>query len=340
MKRFFALLLVILLLCGCTQTPRQTQPTESKSNTVGVCLPNFNWYGQAQKLTQLLEAQGRQVLVEYAGDDVQRQSEQIQTFVNMPVGGIVLVAIDGMRLADALENARQENVPVVAFDRLPTYTQGVTGCVAADSYAAGQAMGKFIVESSQLDTAEKPVSVEFFMDNPESYSSILLYQGVMDTLQPYLSSGVLYCPSGRISFEDVCIPDGTGDTASERLFDQLAETGKTPQVLCAASDTLAAGCIDALASFGMNPEEEGWPLVTGMGATADALEYIDMGYQSMTFSVDSDALLQQCAQWTVKAMEDESLTGTMQDNGVMEVPCFLQEPTLVDARNYKDYITE
>ena len=340
MKKIFAVLLILLLLCGCAQAPRQTQPTEPKNNTVGICLPSFNWHGQAQELTRLLEAQGFQVLVEYAGDDVQRQGEQIQTFVNMPVGCIVLVAIDGMRLSDALEDARQENVPVIAYDRLPTYTQGVTGLVAADSYTAGQAMAKYIVETKQLDTAEKPVSVEFFMDTPESYSSILLYQGVMDTLQPYLSSGVLYCPSGRTAFEDVCVPDGTGDTASERLFDQLAETGKAPQVLCTASDALAAGCIDALASYGMNPEEKTWPLVTGMGADSDALDYIDMNYQSMTLFVDGEALLKQCAQWVVKAMEGVPLTGTMQDNGVTQVPCALQPPTRVDTSNYEEYIVE
>lgn len=339
MKKIFALLLVMLLLCGCEQAPQQTQPTETKNNTVGICLPDFDWNDRAQALTQLLEAEGCQVLVEYAGGDVQRQREQVQTFVNMPVGCIVVAAVDGMRLAEPLQDARQENVPVIAFDRMLMYTEAVNGCVAADSYAAGQALGKYIAENEQLASAETPVSVEFFMDTPENHSSLLLYQGVMAQLQPYFASGVLYCPSGRVSFEDVCIPDGTADAASDRLFDQLAETETAPQVICAASDALAAGCIDAMVSFGMDPEEE-WPLVTGMGATQDALDYIDRGYQSVTLSVDTAAVTQQCTQWVCKVIAGEPLTGTLQDNGLVQVPCALQIPTLVDTSNYKKYISE
>ena len=340
MKKFFAFFLVMLFLCGCTKAPQQNQPTQPPNKTVGICLPDFNWSNQAQVLTQQLEAQGCTVLVEYAGGDLQRQRTQLETFVNMPVGCIVLVAMDALTLLDALEDARQENVPVIALDRMLTYTDAVTCCVAADSYAAGQALGQYIAEKEQLASAGTPVSVEFFMDAPESYSSLLLYRGIMEKLQPYLASGMLYCPSGRTGFEDVCIPEGSGDYASDRLFDQLAETEKVPDVVCAASDGLAAGCIDAMASFGMNPEDENWPLVTGMGAGADALGYIDMGYQSVTLYVDNDALLQQCVQWIGKVIAGEALTGTLQDNGVMQVPCALQPATLVDASNYKDYISE
>lgn len=339
MKKFFACLLTVLLLCGCTKAPQQTQPTQPPNKTVGICLPDFNWNEQAQALTRLLEEKGYQVLVEYAGGDLQRQRTQLETFVNMPVGCVVVVAMDALTLLEPLEDARQENVPVIALDRMLTYTDAVTGCVAADSYGAGQQLGRYIAEKKQLDSAETPVSIEFYMDAPENHSSVLFYQGVMETLQPYLTSGALHCPSGRIRFEDVCLPEGSGDYASDRLFDRLAEMEKAPDVICAASDELAAGCINAMASFGMDPEED-WPLVTGMGATQDALEYIEMGYQSMTLYVDTDALLQQCVQWVEQVVAGEALTGAMLDNGMLQVPCALQTPTLVEATNYKDYISQ
>ena len=340
MKKLFVFLLVMLLLCGCIKAPQQTQPTQPPNKTVGICLPDFNWSDQAQTLTQLLEAQGCTVFVEYAGGDLQRQRTQLETFVNMPVGCVVLVAMDALTLLDALEDARQENVPVIALDRMLTYTDAVTGCVAVDSYAAGQALGSYIVQNKQLASAEIPVSVEFYMDAPESHSSLQFYQGVMEKLQPYLRSGVLYCPAGRTSFEDVCIPEGGGDYASDRLFDQLAETEKAPDVICAASDALAAGCIDAMASFGMDPEDENWPLVTGMGAGTDALDYIEMGYQRVSLYVDKDALLQQCTQWVCDTIAGKPLTGTLQDNGLVQVPCALQDPVLVDSQNYKEYISK
>lgn len=339
MKKIFALLLLMLLLCGCTSQPQQPQPTQPPNKTVGICLPDFDWNDQAQVLTQLLEENGYQVFVEYAGGDLQRQRTQLETFVNMPVGCVVLVAMDALTLLDALEDARQENVPVIALDRMLTYTDAVTGCVAVDSYAAGQMLGQYIIQNKQLDSAENRVSIEFYMDAPENNSSLQFYQGVMEQLQPYLTSGVLYCPSERTSFEDVCIPEGSGDYASDRLFDQLAEMEKAPDVICAASDELAAGCIDAMASFGLDPEEN-WPLVTGLGAGEDALGYIQMGYQSVSLYVDKDALLQQCTQWVCDAITGKPLTGTLQDNGLIQVPCALHQPALVDASNCKDYISE
>lgn len=339
MKKIFACLLMVLLLCGCTKAPQQTQPTQPPNKTVGVCLPDFDWNEQAQELTRLLEEKGYQVFVEYAGGDLHRQRTQLETFVNMPVNCAVVVAMDALTLLDTLEDAGQENVPVIALDRMLTYTDAVTGCVASDSYGAGQQLGRYIAKTKQLDTAETQVSIEFYMDAPENHSSVLFYQGVMEALQPYLTDGVLYCPTGRVSFEDVCVPEGSGDYALDRLFDQLAETEKAPDVICAASDELAAGCINAMVSYGMDPEEN-WPLVTGFGATQDALEYIEMGYQNMTLYVDTDALLQQCVQWVDQVVMGETLTGTMLDNGMMQVPCALQTPTLIDASNYKDYISQ
>lgn len=340
MKKIFAILLALLLLCGCANAPAQGQQTQPPNKTVGICLPDFSWNMWETALSESLEAHGYQVLVEYAGSDLQRQQMQLETFVNMPVGCVILAAIDSLTLLDTLEDARQENVPVIALDRMLTYTQAVTGCVSADSYAAGQALGQHIIKSKQLDTAQAPVSIEFFMGEPENHNSLLLYQGVMEQLQPYLTSGMLYCLSGRIAFEDVCIPDGTGDSASDRMFDQLAEKEKSPQIICAATDALAAGCIDALASYGMSPEDGDWPLITGMGATEDALEYISLGYQSMTLHVDIDALVQQCTQWAGHVIDGQTLTGTMVDNGIKQVPCALLPVTLVDKRNYQNYMTE
>jgi len=63
-KKLFALLLALaLLLCGCTAKAPETQPTETaapkeKPRSVGICLPDFSWSEQADRLCALLEEAG------------------------------------------------------------------------------------------------------------------------------------------------------------------------------------------------------------------------------------------------------------------------------------------
>lgn len=344
-KKLFALLLALaLLFCGCeTQQPEQTgtTPPPERPNTVGISLPDFAWSGQAKRLQALLEDAGYQVFLEYASGDVQLQCSQVQAFANMPVGCLVVAAIDSMSLSDVLADARQNDVPVIAYDRMLMYTDGVTGCVTVDNYGAGQQLGRYILEQTQPEAAKEPVTVEFFMGPPENQNSLLFYQGVMEQLQPYLASGVLQCRSGRTAFEDTCIQRSDADYASDRCFDYLTEFYEkdAPDVLCAATDTLAAGCISALTSFGLEPGED-WPLITGMGATEEGLENVSQGYQSITLHIDPEALVDQCVRWVGQAIKGEAITGETTTNGMTDVPAVWLPFTAVDAENCKDYLPQ
>ena len=43
------------------------------------------------------------------------------------------------------------------------------------------------------------------MRSPDDNIAVLLYNGVMKVLQPYLDNGTLVCKSGRTSFDETCI---------------------------------------------------------------------------------------------------------------------------------------
>ena len=347
-KKLFALLLALaLLLCGCTAKAPETQPTETaapkeKPRSVGICLPDFSWSEQADRLCALLEEAGCQVYLEYASSDVQLQQSQVQTLVNMPVGCLLVAAIDSMSLVDVLAAAREDQVPVIALDRMLTYTDAVVGCVAVDHYEAGRLLGSHIVAEKKLETAQKPVTIEFFMGAPENHSSLLLYQGVMEQLRPYLQSGILQCRSGRTAFEDTCIQEETTEAASDRCFDYITEfyTDKAPDVLCAATDPLAAGCISALFSFGMGPKDEDWSLVVSSGGTQDGIANILQYYQSITLYADPEVLADQCVQWALAAIDGTLPTGQTMFNGVSEVSTFLLKPIVIGLDNYKDAYKE
>lgn len=341
MKKLTVFLLVLCLaFSGCAQKPEQTETTQplEPNNTVGICLPDFTWSKQADALKQQLEAAGCEVFLEYASGDLQTQHSQVQALVSMPVGCLVVAAVDSMGLSDVLDGT---DVPVIAFDRMLMYTDGVAGGVMADSYAAGQQVGKYIVEAKELATRETPVTIEFFMGSAENHSALLFHQGAMEQLQPYLMEGKLRCLSGRTAFEDSCVQPESFNAASERCFDYLAEYYEdTPlEVLLCGTDTLAAGCIDAVAVFAGELGEE-WPLITGTVATQESAENILQGYQSVSVYYDETAQIAQCVQWVQDMIAGEKPEGQNQFNGVIDVPCALQTPVLADKKNIQTLFPE
>lgn len=344
MKKILALIFIFaLLLCGCSKKTEQTETTAAlgAGNTVGICLPDFALHEQGEALAEQLKKAGYQVLIENAAGDMLRQHSQVQAFVNMQVGCLVVAAIDPITLADVLEEARQADIPVIALDRMLMYTQAVTGCVAPDTYAIGQQLGKYISEEAQLKTATEPVKIELFMGAPENNNSILFYNGVMEQLQPYFNSGVLQSLAGRKEFEDVCLRTATMEQASDRCFDYLTEyyLEDLPDVFCVATDALAAGCIDALVSFGLEPGED-WPLIVSGQAMEEGVDNLLQGYQSISAYADEQSIVDTCAQWVCAAMKGETVTGSEVSNGLIQVPAFLQEPVLVTTENCREIFPE
>ena len=344
MKKILALIFVLtLLLCGCSNKTEQNETTSvlAAGNTVGICLPDFEMHERGEALAEQLKKAGYEVLIENAAGDMQLQHSQVQAFVNMQVGCLVVAAIDAITLADVLEDARQENIPVIALDRMLIYTEAVTGCVAPDTYAAGQQLGKYILEEKQLNTAKEPVTIEFLMAEPDNNNSLLFYNGVMEQLKPYFDSGILRCITGRKEFEDVCLRSATMEKAADRCFDYLAEyyLEELPDILCVGTDALAAGCVDALVSFGSEPGED-WPLIVSGKATEEGVDNLLEGYQSVGTYTDEQKLLDTCAQWVCAAMKGEPITGSEVSNGLKQVPSHLLEPVLVTAENCRDFFPE
>ncbi len=353
MKRYFFLLLAaVFLLTGCTAPPAETAPNTStaslssqsqeQTKAVGISLPDeqvTRWAEEGAALAALLGRNAR-VVLQYAESDPQLQAEQIGLLIDQNVNCLVVAAVDSLMLTDVLNRAQAAGIPVIAYDRMLMNTGGVSCYVAFDNYSLGTAIGEYIVNSKQLQTAAEEArsyTVELFMGSPEDNNSLLFYQGVLDLLQAYFNSGVLTCPSGRISFEDTCILGSSGELAAAQCEASLAEfyPQTMPDILCTASDALAGGCAMALEKAGC--PQEAWPLVTGTGAEPEAISRIASGKQALTTLADSQWLVDTCYNLVKKALAGESFQ--QEDtvyNGVDAVPAYLGKPVLFHPENNQE----
>ncbi len=343
MKRILLILLVALLLCGCTAGPVettvatttaptvQTEPptTVAEGDLVGICLPDETvrrWVSEAADMETALTELGYRVEILYAGGDAAQQAQQMKTLIDQGAKCLIVAAVDPAELLAAGEKATNAGIPVVAYDRLLTDTEAVSAFVGFDYAAIGREMGEYIVKTKQLDQAEEGTvyTVELFMGSPEDHNALQMYLGLMEQLQPYLDSGVLTALSGRTAFEDCCIVGWDSREAGGRLARYLAEEYQKapPDILCTATDGMAAGCIEALKALEKAPEA--MPLITGTGGT------LAEG-QAVTFPVETRALAEPAAMIADQLISGLDLTVTDPEgchNNAIFVPAYYVETEL------------
>lgn len=350
-KRLLALMLALMciLLCACTeQAAPQTQPTETTAPTeptlppvslkVGVCLPGdeTEWGDRGALLAAALEDIGHTALVRYSGS-AQTQNQQLQELLTQPVDCIVLAAVDALALTDTLEQAKSQDIPVVALDRMLVYSNVAAVCVAMDSFAAGQQLAHYIIKNTR-PSPEQPKTIEFFMGSPEDHSAVLLHRGLMEILKPFLDNGSLICKSKRISFEDTCTLGDQLEMGKIHFDEALALSGykKTrPDIICCATDTLAEGCILSLEE---NEKRIGQvrPLIASVGASPEAVKRIVEGRQTVSIYCDPADLIRECVDMVERLLADRPLPVLPEENtGRGQVRCLWVTPVAVDAGNFR-----
>ena len=302
MKRILVLFLALLLLAGCgaqppaettvatteateATEPPTTEPRRREDMQILISLPKeaSPWKEAGEDLLMLLENLCYRVTLSYCDGDSLTQAQQLEEAIQNNFDCILLAPVDSAALAETCNLALEQNIPIIAYDRMVMDTEAVQYYIAFDYKAMGRAIAEHIVEKTAPDTAEKPLTIEFFMGAPEDNSAFLLYAGVMEILQPYLEEGKLVAKSGRTAFEDTCVLENDAAAVEKAMRSYLQDyyKGTRPDIVCTASDAFAAACITAIEA-----RKRELPLITGVGATEAGLANIDAGKQSFTVETD------------------------------------------------------
>lgn len=328
-------------------TAQEEQPA-GRGKTVALLLPaedTDRWAQDAAVMTQALTNLGYTVQTAYAQDDPNKQAGQMEEFVQKNVDCIVITPVEPDAQKDVAVSAAKEGIPVIAYDRLLMQTDAVSFYVAFDSKGIGAAIGKEIIDQAGLDSLSdgEYKTVEFFMGLSQDRDALLLYNGLMEVLQPYLDDGRLVCNTGRTSFEDTCIQGDARETAKQRCGNYLAGyyTQEDLDICVAAADKSAYGCKEALLEAGYT--QGNWPVISGQDCKALACKNILEGTQSFSIYKDTSLLAQQCAvlvDAVINGIEPDINDMEQSDNGVMIVPAHLCSPAIVNADNLQEIIVD
>lgn len=338
-------LAVLLTGCGAWGEPGQNNAeVAANGKKVGVTMPNQTverWTNDGNNIKSQLEALGYEVDLRYADDDIPTQVSQIEEMIAEGVDCLVISSIDAYEWEQVETQAKDAGIPVIAYDRLLKDTDAVSYYATFDNKGVGVAIGEYIEEKKNLANTSGTYTIEFFMGSPDDNNSHMIYDGLMEVLQPYLDTGTLVCKSGRTSFDDSCIVRWSEETAREYCADYLANFYADEQLdICAtAFDGFAYGCKTALEEAGYTADN--WPLITGQDAELIAVKNVIAGTQAMTIYKDTRLLAGKCVTMVQAVLEGRKpeINDTEQyDNGALIVPSYLCMPVVVDADNYEDVI--
>jgi putative multiple sugar transport system substrate-binding protein len=330
-------------------TGDETAATDDGDKTVGVAMPtetSERWIADGAAVKEGLEKAGYAVDLQFAGDDIPTQSQQIDQMITKGVDLLIVASIDGTALSSQLQAAADANIPVIAYDRLIRDTENVDFYVTFDNYNVGvqQAtsllvgLGLLNVDGS-AGTATGPFNVELFAGSLDDNNAHFFWDGAYDTLKPFIDGGQIVIPSGQVDIEQAATLRWLQETAQKRMEDLLtgSYTGsaKVDGVL-SPYDGISRGIITALQNAGYGSGDSAMPIVTGQDAEIASVKLIRDGVQFSTIFKDTRKLAAQAvaaSEAYLSGGEPEANDTKTYHNGVKVVPSYLLESDIVYADN-------
>jgi putative multiple sugar transport system substrate-binding protein len=336
--------LMAMALCGAL-VASMSVPAFAEGEKVGVSMPTKDlqrWNQDGDNMQKELEAAGFEVDLQYASNDVQTQLSQVENMISSGADVVVIAAIEGSSLGEALQMAKENEIPVIAYDRLLMDSDAVSYYATFDNYMVGTVQGTYIKDALDLDNAEGPFNMECTAGDPGDNNAGYFYQGAIDVLQPYIDEGKLVVKSGQIAFADVATPAWATETAQSRAENILSSNyadGTNVDVWLCSNDSTALGVENALAANYTGT----YPIVTGQDCDIENTKNMIAGKQAMSVFKDTRTLASQVVKMVgqILAGEEVDVNDTeTYNNNVIVVPSYLCEPVFADANNYKELLID
>ena len=336
--------LLTLAVCGA-MIAAMAVPAYAEGEKIGVSMPTKDlqrWNQDGANMEEQLKEAGYEVELQYASNDPATQLNQIKTMIGNGANVLVIAAIEGDSLGEALDMAAEYEIPVIAYDRLLMNSDAVSYYATFDNYMVGTVQGNYVKDTLDLDNAEGPFNIEFTAGDPGDNNAGYFFAGAYDVLSPYIEEGKLVVPSGQVEFAEVATPQWKTDEAQKRAENILSSyyaDGTQLDAWVCSNDSTALGVETALAA---NYDGE-YPIVTGQDCDIENVKNMLAGKQSMSVFKDTRTLASQVVKMVGQILNGEEVdvndTETY-DNGVIVVPSYLCEPVFADVDNLDELLIE
>jgi putative multiple sugar transport system substrate-binding protein len=310
---------------------------------VGVAMPtksSARWIADGDNMVKVLKERGYDVDLQYAEDDVPNQLAQIENMITKGAKVLVVASIDGTTLSDVLQQAADQKIKVIAYDRLIRDTPNVSYYATFDNFQVGVLQATSLVKALKADTEKGPFNIELFGGSPDDNNAYFFYNGAMSVLQPLIDKGTIVVGSGQTGMDQVATLRWDPATAQSRMDAILSSTysGKKLNAVLSPYDGISIGILSSLKGVGYGSGDMPMPFVSGQDAEVPSVKSIIAGEQYSTIFKDTRDLAKVTVDMVDAAMngKEPPVNDTKTyDNGKKVVPSFLLKPVVVDKTNWK-----
>src|SRR5512138_1507536 len=259
----------------------------SGKTKVGLSFSDFateRWKNEDALMRKLLEEKGYEVISQEANHDVKLQNDQIDNMVAQGVKGLIIIAEDGAAAATAVDKAAAAGVKVIAYDRL-IKTKNIAAYLSFDNVEVGrqEALGVMTalgLPGSTTWTKDNPAKVVMSGGSPTDNNAVLVRQGQMEVVQPYIDQGVVKIVA------DQWVDNWDAGNAEKMMENILTAQNNQIDAVVASNDGTALGELQAMKAQKL----AGVVPISGQDATADGCNSIVKGEQTVSVYKDTRLL--------------------------------------------------
>ncbi|NUB45398.1 D-xylose ABC transporter substrate-binding protein [Fertoebacter nigrum] len=246
---------------------------ESHAMTVGVSWSNFQeerWKTDEAAIKAALEAAGATYISADAQASAAKQLTDIEALIAQGANALIILAQDKDAIGPAIEQAANEGIPVVGYDRL------IEDQRAFYLTFDNKGVGKLIAESVMAAVPEGNYAV--IKGDPGDPNAGFLLEGMMEVIGQSVTDG-------KIKIVGEASTDGWKPENAQKNMEQiLTANDNAIDAVLAQNDGMAGGAIAALSAQGLNVP------IGGQDGDLAALNRVARGTQTVSVWKDSRAL--------------------------------------------------
>ncbi|MFI6298118.1 sugar ABC transporter substrate-binding protein [Nonomuraea sp. NPDC050790] len=267
-----------------------------------------------------------EILYSNADQDAAKQQQQVEAAMTQGANVLVLDAVDAAAVAPLVNQAKQKQIPVIAYDRL---ISGIDYAyyVSFNNVRVGEMQGQALLDALDAKGTTAKGEIVMIHGSPTDPSSADYKKGAKSVLDGKVKVG-----------REFDTPDWSPDKAQQEMEQAITALGRDRIVgVLSANDGMAGGAIAAMKRAGY----ASLPPITGQDAELAAIQRILTGEQHMTIYLDIRAEAEKSAELAVALANGQTPQApTKVNNGAADIPAFLLDPIPVTADKVKDTIVK
>jgi len=327
---------LVSMACSSSKNTTATGSTgggSSSGGKIALLLPETKTARYETQDKPLFEAKVKElcadceVLYSNADQDAAKQQSQAEAALTNGAKVLVLDPVDSASAAAIANKAKQQNVPVIAYDRLVNDAP-ISYYISFDNEQVGKLQGQALVDQLK---SEGKTSGGIVMINgaPTDNNAGLFKAGAHSVIDS----------SGFTVAAEFDTPDWSPDKAQSEMDQAITNLGKDGFVgVYAANDGTAGGAIAAMKGVGVSPI----PPITGQDAELAGIQRVLTGEQYMTVYKTVKLEAQGAAALAVALVQGteppSGLVTTSVNNKSGDVPSVILTPVAVTKDNVKSTV--